>query len=81
MKQMIMYFNEKIKYKEIFDPTLFKTDTILHKPQDVRILTINIFILFLLSAIHENVYLITFNNSKINEYPAKIIDPAKFLFF
>lgn len=46
MKQMIMYFNEKIKYKEIFDPTLFKTDTILHKPQDVRILTINIFILF-----------------------------------
>ncbi len=37
---------EKIKYKEIFDPTLFKTDTILHKSQDVRILTINIFILF-----------------------------------
>ncbi len=36
---------EKIKYKEIFDPTLFKTDIVLHKSQDVRILTINIFIL------------------------------------
>ena len=37
---------EKIKYKEIFDHIFFKTDKILHKPQDVRILTINIFILF-----------------------------------
>ncbi len=37
---------EKIKYTEIFDPIIFKTDIILHKSQDVRILTINIFILF-----------------------------------
>ncbi len=37
---------EKIKYKEIFDSILFKADKILHKPQDVRILTINIFIRF-----------------------------------
>ncbi len=37
---------EKIKYKEILDLILFKRDEILHKPQDVRILTINTFILF-----------------------------------
>ncbi len=37
---------EKNKYKKVFDPILFKKDKILHKPQDVRILTINIFIRF-----------------------------------
>lgn len=72
---------EKIKYKEIFDPTLFKTDTILHKSQDVRILTINIFILFTICYTWKCISSQLLIIQKLMNTPQKIIDPAKFLFF
>lgn len=72
---------KKIKYKEIFDPTLFKTDTILHKPQDVRILTINIFILFTICYTWKCIASQLLIIQKLMKTQQKIIDPAKFLFF